>query len=485
MRELSADLSGTPLSGLYEGSYTVGRRDSLDQASIRIVLETADDTGKEETLTLTPRGTLTAGERRIVRIMEATEDDTGLYIEPARGERFLSTGKGTRLKITGRRNDMLRAQLSPARAAWVPDENTRLVARTGKLPAAKLRAVTIADDGQKREAKVSLAVARHGKDEVPPLPFRVDASGGDNSLLLTVYGLRGDSFCAPLETGKKARSSWQASLDTYFTPKSLVRELRCEPADAESVNLEFTLSDPLWGYKAGFDRDSLDFRIRTRPILIAKPEGPLSGITIILDPGHGGQDSGAVGSSGLCESDINLVIARRVAALLRAAQATVLMTRESDEFVALNARVERIATSGADLFLSIHCNSVAETEDPFMSQGAKVFYFFPQGEKLARRIRVSLAEAIESDIPLLGATRGDFRVIRACSQMPGALIECLFLSNPEDEMRLLAPASLDRMCVGIYKGLLAFLQDAGSPQDRGTKILADRLAGVGLGGRLR
>jgi N-acetylmuramoyl-L-alanine amidase len=85
--------------------------------------------------------------------------------------------------------------------------------------------------------------------------------------------------------------------------------------------------------------------------------GPRTVSRLVLDPGHGGSDRGARGSTGLEEKDVTLDIARRVAPVLTARGIEVMLTREDDVFVSLEERTARANAFGADLFISIHCNA--------------------------------------------------------------------------------------------------------------------------------
>jgi N-acetylmuramoyl-L-alanine amidase len=179
---------------------------------------------------------------------------------------------------------------------------------------------------------------------------------------------------------------------------------------------------------------------------------------LILDPGHGGEDTGAVGCGGLFESDINLEIVRRLSVLLRRGGALVEMTREDDRQVSLEDRIQRISRSGADLFLSVHNNSVPSYENPLEISGPRSFFYHGHGVVLAKRVLGGLAEETGFPWQSTNVRFHVFRPMRCCPQMPGALAEVLFLSNPEDEILLLQPAFLDNACHGLYKGVLAFVK---------------------------
>ena len=144
---------------------------------------------------------------------------------------------------------------------------------------------------------------------------------------------------------------------------------------------------------------------------------------IVIDPGHGGKDPGAV-ANGLQEKDLNLQIALELARLLAAKGLAVRLTRENDRYPALEDRCEIANNLKAGLFLSIHCNASPDRT----AHGLEVFHH-PASEPGKR-----LAQAINGELGKLGrAARGvtpaDFYVLKHTA-MPACLVECGFLTNP-------------------------------------------------------
>ncbi|MFZ2955319.1 MAG: N-acetylmuramoyl-L-alanine amidase [Candidatus Ozemobacteraceae bacterium] len=160
---------------------------------------------------------------------------------------------------------------------------------------------------------------------------------------------------------------------------------------------------------------------------------PLAGLVIMLDPGHGGEDSGAIGSGGLKESAVNLRVARYLSQLLQADGATVLMTREEDKTVTLQERVDLASQKKPDLFVSIHHNaSLGKTK---VNRGEIYFNALDNG------LPLDLAKHMSKE---LGATSlasgssvipGGFFVLRKNS-VPALLTEASYISVPENEKAL-------------------------------------------------
>ena len=169
--------------------------------------------------------------------------------------------------------------------------------------------------------------------------------------------------------------------------------------------------------------------------------------TVIVDAGHGEPDGGAVGANGTIEKDINLQIALKLREVLENRGVRVIMTRTDDNSICDNSartlhekkvsdmhnRLEIINTSGADLFLSIHMNSFSDPK----SGGLHVFYSrnHPEAEETATLIQESIAELTGAKTHAV-KTASDTLFLMKNPIPPAILIECGFISNPEEEKLL-------------------------------------------------
>ncbi|WP_010648518.1 N-acetylmuramoyl-L-alanine amidase [Oceanobacillus massiliensis] len=155
------------------------------------------------------------------------------------------------------------------------------------------------------------------------------------------------------------------------------------------------------------------------------PSKTLDGLHIVIDPGHGGKDPGAVGLNGVYEKDLVSLTAAEVTSELRNAGATVIETRTSDYFVPLNERAEISNTYDTDAFISLHYNSF-----PVLTVNGISTYFGDQADYgLAQNIQSSLAASVQLDNREI--MQADFRVLRNTTA-PSVLIELGFISNPND-----------------------------------------------------
>ncbi|MDP8236511.1 MAG: N-acetylmuramoyl-L-alanine amidase, partial [Candidatus Erginobacter occultus] len=177
-------------------------------------------------------------------------------------------------------------------------------------------------------------------------------------------------------------------------------------------------------------------------------EGP-----VCLDPGHGGEQRGAVSPSGVAEKDANLALARAVAAELEKAGVETILTRDGDQTLSLNERIEIARRRGAGLFLSLHYNAGGSGRDPRAGSGYTVFYYHPPGRELAGDIHRALKAAGREGS---GVRRRSLAVIRP-TDLVTALLETAFLSHPEDEAKILDPAVRRQTARAIAEGVTGYL----------------------------
>jgi len=174
---------------------------------------------------------------------------------------------------------------------------------------------------------------------------------------------------------------------------------------------------------------------------------------IVIDPGHGGRDPGAIAATGLREKTVVLDVAQQVAYRLRQAGATVKMTRTGDVFVELNERAAIANRFSADLFVSIHADAAARSSAE--GYGTYVARAASSGSvRLAEAVGRSLSAA---GVPRHGTFRRDFRVV-VLTRCPAVLIELGFLSNAAEAARLGGAAYRRKLAEAIAEGVCDFMR---------------------------
>ena len=179
---------------------------------------------------------------------------------------------------------------------------------------------------------------------------------------------------------------------------------------------------------------------------------PKGKILVVIDPGHGGKDSGAPGLGGLLEKDVVLPISTKLARILEQNGVQVVLTRDADFFVELQGRVDIAKRVNATVFVSIHANSVDNRPDV---NGLEVYYY-DSGYGLAETVRQTILQNI-STLNNRGTRKARFYVLRKNS-MPAILVETGYMTGREDNPRLGSSDYQTRMAEGIARGVLNYLK---------------------------
>lgn len=221
---------------------------------------------------------------------------------------------------------------------------------------------------------------------------------------------------------------------------------------------------------------------------------------IVIDPGHGGHDTGTIGPTGLMEKDLCLDVALRLGKIIqqRLPSAEVVFTRTDDTFIPLERRTEIANEAQADLFISVHANSSQDRQ----ARGVETYYLNFTGSSDAMEVasrenalsengvhdlqnivkKIASNEKIEESRDLASMiqdslskrmenlNRGDRNrgvrkapfVVLIGADMPSVLAEISFLSNPNDEKWLKSPDNRQRVADGLYRGIESYLQSTNS-----------------------
>ncbi|MFY3790870.1 SH3 domain-containing protein [Ureibacillus sp. MALMAid1270] len=182
---------------------------------------------------------------------------------------------------------------------------------------------------------------------------------------------------------------------------------------------------------------------------IERKKGTLNGVTIVLDPGHGGNDQGTSGYRGSIEKDYTLITTQMLQSKLQNAGATVYLTRESDMYVDLRKRVSISHQYAADAFISIHYDA---TEDSTIS-GFTTYYYHDYQQELAQYVNDGLAKKVT--LRDRGSQEGNYLVLRENYQN-GILIELGYLSNPTEERVITTEFYREQATLGIYEGIIDY-----------------------------
>ncbi|MBM0742792.1 N-acetylmuramoyl-L-alanine amidase [Phormidium sp. CLA17] len=180
---------------------------------------------------------------------------------------------------------------------------------------------------------------------------------------------------------------------------------------------------------------------------------PKSGITVVIDPGHGGGDPGAIGIGGLQEKEITLSVSQQVVALLKQKGVNAVLTRSGDQEVELAPRVDFAEQANADVFVSIHANSFTASRTDV--SGIETYYSSSDGLSLARTIQTNLLQELGARDR--GVKQANFYVIKY-TDMPAALVEIGFVTGAEDAARLASATGRTKIAQAIARAILQYVQ---------------------------
>ena len=197
---------------------------------------------------------------------------------------------------------------------------------------------------------------------------------------------------------------------------------------------------------------------------------PVSNKVIVVDAGHGKPDEGAQSSNGTTEAETNLKIALKLQTLLEQSGATVILTRSDENAIYdldkttlrekkvsdIHNRVKIGNESSADIFVSIHLNKIPQSQ----YYGWQCFYKQndEKSTNLAKSIQENLNDAIQKENKRV-AMKLDSVYIMKHVEIPISIVECGFLSNPEEEAQLLTDEYQDKLAWGIYNGIMDYFYE--------------------------
>ena len=190
------------------------------------------------------------------------------------------------------------------------------------------------------------------------------------------------------------------------------------------------------------------------------PKGKKPGeITVVVDAGHGGSDTGAWSPHGFKEKDANLQVAKAVKAALEARGYKVVMTRDDDSFPALYDRPRVAHRSGADAFISIHHNAPPLDKDPRQFRYHAIYAWNDIGVALATALNRRVAEAFGDGLVNNGVPHANFAVTRN-PEIPSCLVEVDFITTPEGEIDCWDKARQRRVAEAIAAGFADWAGEA-------------------------
>jgi N-acetylmuramoyl-L-alanine amidase len=346
-----------------------------------------------------------------------------------KGYKLLYMPAGIKVWITGAERGFYKLRLGAGITGYVNIDSVTVLPPGPKIPSSEVSYITVNETADYAE------ISCNTKEK---LPYEVNESPESKSIDIDLFGVTADVDWIRYNT-----SGDFIKIVKWSQPRDDIFRITVE------LNEEY-----ISGYQAFYDSTTFVFRIGKNPKLRRWPHKPLSGVKIVVDPGHS-HDSGAIGPTALREEDANLWIAHELRQMLLDEGAEVIMTRYGHEHIPLYDRPKIAIRWDADLLISIHNNALPDGVNPFVNNGVSVYYYHPHSQPLAEAIHKRMLERIR--LPDHGLYYGNLVLTRP-PEMPAVLVECAFMMIPEQEA-MLKTDKFQRKCArAITDGIKDYLK---------------------------
>ncbi|MGZ8558029.1 MAG: N-acetylmuramoyl-L-alanine amidase [Chitinophagaceae bacterium] len=411
-----------PVPGIYQGEYTIQEKDSFSMTDIPVMIKDAEGNkltqraeSKISMLSSLP-SELVVTRGRLAYLLFGTGDDR------LGGARIGYIDSLIPLRIVGKSGSLYKVQLSKYRTAYIPDDVVDFLPRGTFTPSSLTTNWQVFGDSLYDYVQVGL-FAR--------LPYQSAQLTDPSKIVVDIFGATNNTnWITQMENTKEIKNVYYEQLEDEILRVTIVMKHQQH-----------------WGHQIYYNGNRLMIKVRRQP---AKLE--LRNLTIAIDAGHGGSNTGAGGPTGSSEKELALAVSLKIRQALRLQGAKVIMTRTIEKFVDNKDRILMYRDSMPDLLISIHLNS---SSDPIHVAGASTYYRYMGFRKLSLDIYKRM---LELGLMEYGNTGSFNFMLNSPIEYPNALVEMLFLSNPGEEMRILDENFQQQMAGKIVLGIKDFLE---------------------------
>jgi N-acetylmuramoyl-L-alanine amidase len=327
----------------------------------------------------------------------------------------------------GESRKLWKVKLGESKIGWIEDSYVEVDSLLLPPPVQVVHKVLCQSDERITKIKIPLE---------EKLPFLIEREN-DNQISLTLFGA----------------VSWT---DIIIQPygSRVVDEVRWSQPGEETYKVVANIHEEwFWGWDVDYDVDNnLVWTIIESPAIKSKP---LSGLKVVVDPGHGEWNYSAIGPTGFPEKTANLLLSEEVIKQLNKAGADVVTTRTDDSFIGLLDRILFSKAENADLLISLHHNALPQGKNPFTHHGSSLHYYQRQSKPLADALYSELSkDGWYGD----GVKYQDLALSRP-SFLPAILVEAGFMVHPEEEDRFKYRKHHRMIAKRLVRGLEKYLLD--------------------------
>ncbi len=416
------EMPNNKMPGIYQGEYEVKPADSFLVS--RIPVTVTDKTGKSLTKQtkywismfgpLAPNIAVTKG--RLCHLLFGLGDDR------LGGAKIGYLDSMVLLNVVGKVGKQYKLKLSKYRTAYIDEDSLQFLPKGTFTPESLTDKWTVYGDSAFDYVQLGL-FAR--------LPYQSFQQVNPSKIVVDVFGATNNTnWITQLENTKEIKNvSYEQIEDEVFR-----------------INIELKHAQH-WGHQIYYKGNTLVIKIKRQPENLT-----LSGLRIGVDAGHGGSNTGAGGPTGSSEKMLTLAVALKLQKFLEQQGAKVIMSRTTEKFFDNKERILFYRDSVPDLLVSIHLNSSA---DPIRTTGTSTFYRYIGFRNLSNSIYKRMLELGLKEY----GNNGSFNfMLNSPIEYPNALVETLFISNPEDEMKILDENFQQQIAEKIVLGIRDFLE---------------------------
>jgi len=409
------------LKGIYQGTYVVKSSDTFINKKLPITLISSDSNQitKETSSTFTVMNSMMSDvyitKGRLAHL------EYGLGDDRLGGAKIGYIDSLIPLKITGKVGSHFKVRLAGSRTAYIPDELVNPLPVGTFTPSSLTGKINVYHDSNSDVVNIQL---------FSKLPYQTFHQIDPSQIVVDIFGATNNT-------------NWISQLENLQEIKNVTYEQRADEIFRVYISLKHAQH---WGHRIYYSGNNLVIKIKPQPQSLA-----LNDLTIAIDAGHGGTNTGAGGPTSVLEKNITLPIALKLKAVFEKEGAKVIMTRTNETFFDNKKRILFYRDSTPDLLFSIHLNS---SEDPIHISGTSTFYRYEGFKNLGDSIHRRILELGLKDC----GNNGSFNfMLNSPTEYPNALIETLYLSNPEEEMKILDETFQQQLAEKILLGVKGFL----------------------------
>lgn len=409
------------IKGIYQGKYIVQPTDTFDKIKIPVKLINGDSSITKETsnnFTVLKSGmtdvVITKG--RLAHL------EYGLGDDRLGGAKIGYLDSLIPLKVIGKVASDYKIKLSNNRTAYISEDHVTPLAPGTFSPSSLTGKIFVYGDTLYDYVKLQL---------FSKLPYQSFQQTDPSKIIVDVFGAT-------------SNTNWIDQLES----KKEIRKVEYEQISDDVFRIYITLKHQQhWGHNIYYEGNNLIIRIKQQPANLS-----LKHLTIAIDAGHGGSNTGAGGPTGIAEKTLTLQVALKLQKLLEKEGATIIMTRTEEKFFDNKERILFYRDSTPDLLISLHLNS---SNDPIHVSGTSTFYKYEGFKPLSYAIYKRMLELGLKEY----GNNGSFNfMLNGPIEYPSALVEMLFLSNPEEEAKIIDDVFQQKIAEKITIGIKDFLE---------------------------